>query len=192
MKGVELYARVRFAVQIEGVSRREAARHFKRIQGKQFFSPEIIEILRLTRLIIEEEKWTKRYPTLSFYCDWAQAVDDRVHRRVLRHREIDPDPHPHALVILEKINDILIDLGGDTSSVIREISRAFGFAALRQEMLTVFKSKSVPTDIVDSMSNWTGFLGAVLDDFSHRPIRLPVDIETKGRGEAKAVFNGES
>jgi hypothetical protein len=28
MKGVELYARVRFAVQIEGVSRREAARGF--------------------------------------------------------------------------------------------------------------------------------------------------------------------
>jgi transposase len=28
MKGVELYARVRFAVQIEGVSRREAARRF--------------------------------------------------------------------------------------------------------------------------------------------------------------------
>ena len=28
MKGVELYARVRFAVQIEGVSQREAARRF--------------------------------------------------------------------------------------------------------------------------------------------------------------------
>src|SRR5215470_10558431 len=28
MKSVELYARVRFAVQIEGVSQREAARHF--------------------------------------------------------------------------------------------------------------------------------------------------------------------
>src|SRR6201997_5874311 len=28
MKGVELYARVRFAVQIEGVSRREVARRF--------------------------------------------------------------------------------------------------------------------------------------------------------------------
>jgi hypothetical protein len=28
MKGVELYARVRYAVQIEGVSRREAARRF--------------------------------------------------------------------------------------------------------------------------------------------------------------------
>ena len=28
MKGVELYAQVRFAVQIEGVSRREAARRF--------------------------------------------------------------------------------------------------------------------------------------------------------------------
>jgi DNA-binding transcriptional regulator LsrR (DeoR family) len=28
MKGVELYAQVRFAVQIEGVSRREAARRY--------------------------------------------------------------------------------------------------------------------------------------------------------------------
>jgi hypothetical protein len=28
MKGVELYAQVRFAVQIEGISRREAARRF--------------------------------------------------------------------------------------------------------------------------------------------------------------------
>jgi hypothetical protein len=162
--------------------------HFKRILGKQCFSPDMIEILRLTRLIIEQEKWTNRYPTLSFYCDWAQTADDRVQRRVLRHREI--DPHPHALVILEKINDILLDQGGgDVSVVNREISRAFGFAALRQEMFMVFMSKSIPTDIVNSMSNWRGFLGAVLDDFSHRPIRLPDNTETKGKGEAKAVFD---
>jgi hypothetical protein len=164
--------------------------HFKRILGKQCFLPDMIEILRLTCLIVEQQKWTTRYPTLSFYCDWARTADNRVHRRVLRHGEIDSDPHLHALVILEKINDILIDQGSvDPSVVIREISRAFGFAALRQEMLTVFMSKSIPTDIVDSMSNWMGFLGAVLDDFSHRPIRLPDDVETNGKGEAEAAFH---
>jgi hypothetical protein len=136
----------------------------------------MIEILRLTRLIIEQEKWAKSYPTLSLYCAWAM------------HREL--DRNSQALLILEKINDILLDRGGDDpSAVIREISRAFGLAALRQQMLMVFMSKSIPTDMVDSMSNWVGFLRGVLDDFSHRPIRLPDNIETKGRGEAKAVFD---
>ena len=55
MKGVELYAQVRYAVQIEGVSRREAARRFgidpqtvaKMLlrHGGRLFRDEIAELL---------------------------------------------------------------------------------------------------------------------------------------------------
>jgi hypothetical protein len=150
--------------------------HFGRILGGQCFSPELVEILRLTRLLIEQEKWAKQYPTLSLYCDWVQ------------HGEL--DRHPHTWVVLEKINDILVDKGhADVSAVIREISRAFGLAPLRQEMLWVFMSKSIQTDIVDSLSNWRGFLGAVLDDLSQRPIRLPDNVGTMRKGQSKEVFD---
>jgi hypothetical protein len=150
--------------------------HFGRILGKQCFSPEPLEILRLTRLIIEQERWAEQYPTLSLYCNWVQ------------HEKI--DRRPEAWFILEKINDILVDQGdSDPSAVIREISRAFGLAPLRQQMLWLFMSKSIQTDIIDALSNWRGFLGAVLDDLSHRPIRLPDNVETMRKGLSKAVFD---
>jgi hypothetical protein len=132
----------------------------------QCFPPDMIEILRLTRLIIKQENWRKQYPTLSLYCDWVQ------------HEEI--DRNAHACVILEKINEILVDLGdGDISAINREISRAFHLVPLRQEMLLLFMSKSIRTDIVDSLSNWRGFLGAVLDDISRRPLRMPDNADSK-------------
>lgn len=150
--------------------------HFGRILGKQCFSLELIEILRLTRLIIEQQKWSKHYQTLSLYCNWVQ------------HGKI--DRHPQAWSVLEKINDILADHGsGDVSVVIREISRAFGLSLLRQEMLLLFLSKSIQTDIIDSLSNWRGFLGGLLDDLSHRPIRLPDKVDTMKNGLGREVFD---
>jgi hypothetical protein len=96
-----------------------------------------------------------------------------------------PNIDKSALLIVDMQNDFLHRVG----------SLAFGLAPLRQQLLLLFMSKSIQTDIIDSLSNWRGFLGAVLNDLAHRPIRLPDNVETMRKGpsiEGSVRPNGKS
>ena len=46
--------------------------YMERIIGKPCTEPEIIEVLRLTRQVIEKIQGRSEYPHLSLYCDWVR------------------------------------------------------------------------------------------------------------------------
>lgn len=110
--------------------------YMARIIDKPCTEPEIIEILRLTRQVIEHTQGRYEYPHLSLYCDWVQ------------HIEI--DRHPQGFSILEFINDVIIRHWSSTGGLVEDVSRTLGLGPLRQEMLLLFMSTEVPTAIVDS------------------------------------------
>ena len=117
MKGVELYGRVRYAVQIEGLSHREAARRFgidpRTVAKMMVFSvppgygrkkpparPKLDPFIGLIDRILEEDKsrpakqWHtskrifERLRDEHGYCGGLTIVKDYVHERRLRQREV--------------------------------------------------------------------------------------------------------
>lgn len=117
MKGVELYGRVRYAVQIEGLSRREAARRFgidpRTVAKMMVFSvppgyrrsrppgrPKLDPFIGLINRILEEDKSRpakqrhtskrifERLRDEHGYAGGLTIVKDYVHERRLRQREV--------------------------------------------------------------------------------------------------------
>ena len=113
--------------------------YLKHIIGRNCAEPEIIEILRLIRHVIEKDRSRSEYPHLSLYCDWVQHIE------IAR--------HPQGLAILERMNDIIVRHWSDTASLVEEVSHAFGLSQLRQEITLLFMSKEISTAIADSVSN---------------------------------------
>jgi hypothetical protein len=50
-------------------------------------------------------------------------------------------------------------------------------------MLVIFAKHKIPTDLLDSFSNWYRFLNVLLQDLSQRPIRVPKN--PRGRTKKK-------
>jgi hypothetical protein len=146
--------------------------YIEHIIGKNCTEPEIIEIFRLIRHVIEKDRSRSEYQHLSLYCDWVQ------------HIEI--DRHPQGLAILERMNDIIVRHWSDTAGLVEEISHAFGLSQLRQEITRLFMSKEISTAIADSISNWRKFVGILLNDVCHKPIRLT---EASKPARRKQIFD---
>jgi hypothetical protein len=120
---------------------------------------DILDTLRLSRLIIEREKSAAEFPHLSLYCDWFV------------HGEIDKKALGSAM--LERMNDIILQFLTDSGGIGDAVSRCVSLAQLRHEMTIFFLAKGVPTPIPDSYSNWKMFVALLLDELCDRPIRLP-------------------
>ncbi len=137
--------------------------HIEAITNRACSPPDIIEVFRLTRQIIEKDQHRLQYPHLSLYCDWVQ------------HIEI--DRHPHGYVMLESMNNEVIKHWAQTDGLVTAISQSFGLASLRQELILLFMSKGISTILFDFMENWKKLVATLLDDICHKPVRLA----TKGR-----------
>ena len=139
---------------------------------------DVIEIMRLSRLVIEQRNVAHQYPVLSLYCDWAQ------------HTEI--DRHPGAFAMLARIDGVLVVYAHhDPSIVIHEISKAFALAQLREEFVKLFLVSGANTLLFDSLSNWCQFVGILLNDLADRPVRFPKGIESKSKkSQVRAIFDG--
>jgi len=131
--------------------------HVRGLIGRPSSRPEMIEVMRLTRFLLEKEKAAQTYPHISLYCDW------------LFHTEI--NRHALALSILERTARAIAkyDEAGDVAAV----SQALNLAQLRHEMTILFSAHKIPTDLLDSFANWKAFSGALLEDLCDRPIKLP-------------------
>ena len=121
-------------------------------------STEVIEVMRWVRLILENEQLGTTYPPLKLYCDWAL------------HTEIDRSRL--AIKMLEQMNAALTnDVNQHDYNV--AVSRMLSLSTLRAEMVVLFTSHKIPTYLVNSFTNWSFFLGELLNDLCERPIRLP-------------------
>jgi hypothetical protein len=139
--------------------------HVQELIGRPLRSAELIEVMRLLRLVVEQEKLRDSHPHVALYCDW------------LLHGEI--ERHEIAINILKQMHMALVgyDQTHDTSGV----SRALSLAQLRAEMLLVFIKQNVSTDLLDSFTNWKTFSGALLQDLRDRPLRF----RKKPKGKTK-------
>jgi hypothetical protein len=138
------------------------------IDNKTGTSPEdAIGVLRLSRLILEQDKSKAVYPTLWLYCNWAL------------HPEIDKQDLGWEL--LEEINKGL----RDDVDPINAVCRALRLSELRAEMSRLFAAKDIPPVVTYSLRNWRQFLGFMLDELTHRPIRFPAN----RTGKAAAIFD---
>jgi hypothetical protein len=125
--------------------------------GRQCSAADFTEVMRLSRLSIETENLSGSYPHLALFCDW------------LLHAEI--DRHGLVLNLIEQIHSAAANY--DKTGNIGEVSRLLNLAALRAEMLVIFSSHQIRTDLLDSYANWNVFIGTILNDLCERPLRLP-------------------
>src|SRR5947209_17359365 len=114
--------------------------HINQIIDVPSKSSDIIEVMRLTRQVIEQDEGRSLYPHLSLYCDWVQHVEI--------------DRHKHGFLVLERINDITLRHWADTKGFVPAVSAALGIGPLRQELLLLFMSKGIQTVLFDRLSNW--------------------------------------
>jgi len=131
--------------------------HVKGLVGRPLRSEELIEVMRLLRLVVEKEKLRNSHPHVALYCDW------------ILHTEI--DRHEIVIEILKKMHMALIAY--DQTHDMSGVSSALSLAELRAEMLLIFIKQNVSTDLMDSFANWNMFVGALLQDLRDRPLRLP-------------------
>jgi hypothetical protein len=131
--------------------------HAQGLVGRSVGGTELIEVMRLLRLVLEKEKARDSFPHAALYCDW------------LLHNEI--DKHEIAVNILSQMHAAIVDW--DRTHDLAPVSRALSLAQLRAEMLVIFAKHKIPTDLMDSFLDWRSFLGVLLHDLSQRPLRLP-------------------
>ena len=85
---------------------------------------DLIEIMRLVRLVLEHNALSQTYLHASLYCDWIQ------------HGEI--DRHRLVFSLLEKMNEAIASY--DNSREIASVSRLLSLADLRAELIVLFAS----------------------------------------------------
>lgn len=139
-------------------------------------APELIDVLRQTRLLIEHKGLRPDHRVAALYCDWIQ------------HNEL--DRAEAGFDVLEKLNDALITHGdGDYSGIFNAISDALGLRALRRELRTIFNLEGISTSLFDYSSNWGVFVGTVLTDIEQRPIRFPDDITSNPKARGRTFYD---
>jgi hypothetical protein len=89
--------------------------HAHGLVGKPLSAAELIEVMRLLRLVLEREKLRDSFPHVALYCDW------------LLHNEI--DRHEIAIEILCQMHVAIVDW--DRTHELAPVSRALSLAQLR-------------------------------------------------------------
>ena len=138
--------------------------------------PELIDLFRQTRLLIEHNGLRRNNSTAALYCDWLQ------------HNEMDRNEHGFA--VIEKLSDASMEHGhGDYSGIFNAISDALGLKIFRRELRAIFTSEGISTSLFDYGSNWATVLGTVLSDIEKRPIRFPDDIASNPKARGRKFYD---
>lgn len=144
--------------------------HYKR----GFSDADMVDVFRLTRLILERGKLKQQYPSLAFYSDWLvhEALDrnPRVWEMI---DEIDSAISEHPTLSLE-------------ASIIR-IGGTFKLAELRQEFIQLFCVNGLETRLFRSRLDWGSFLSLLLGDLAGKPI-LCIDEPSLNEKRVRPIF----
>ena len=146
--------------------------HLAGLPGRHCSRADLIDVMRLSRLIIENKNLSGNYPHLALYCDW------------LLHTEI--DRHGLVLRLLEQMHDAVVNY--DKTRDIEAVSRLLNLAMLRAEMLILFSSHKIGTDLMDSLNNWRKLVGTIILDLCDRPLRLPKTTKGKTKKAVEAAI----
>lgn len=133
-----------------------------------------LELLRLTRLLMEYKEISSHYPVLTVYCHWM------LHANLDRTIE--------ALKILQLANDSLRDAAAnnDIDKMQENMSASFRLGELRSQLSALLKEFEIDTSWLKR--GWPKFLNALLDDLSDRPIAFREGVQMGEGGPGKSIF----
>lgn len=132
-----------------------------------------LNIFRQVRLVLEGGNAKDQFPTASLYCDW------------LLHTEV--DRHPFAFTMIERMDTVFTaDPGGPKEPDANVLAGAFALAALRQELIAIFRNNGIDPVRFTSLKNWNEVLTSVLSDLAGRPLLFPLPPTKKAAKEAHA------
>jgi len=144
---------------VDGFDAAEQLReHVSSLSGGELRRSEIVDLMRRLRLLADQKGLKNSHPHIALYCDWV------LHTEIDRHRL--------ALKILETMNDAVSAYDEKSGNII-EASRALSLHELRSEMLDIFKSYSIPTELLDSFTNWKMLVRFLLNDLKNKPVKIP-------------------
>lgn len=148
--------------------------HMEGLIDRRCSPSDILDVMRLCRLVMEKSNSRATHRHLSLYCDWLMHVTI--------------DRNRLAIKMLERVNNgIVAHLAGAAGDMVAAINHSISLAELRREMVELFTEHSVNTAITESLTNWRMFTGVLLRDLSHRPITLPSDSNEADRATARML-----
>jgi hypothetical protein len=104
-------------------------RHLQHMINNKTSAEDAIGVLRLLRLILEQDKSQAAYPTLWLYCNWALHTE--IERQDL------------GWQVLEGINNALVQFRDDVDGLLGAINHALRLSELRGEMSRLFAAKGI-------------------------------------------------
>lgn len=133
-----------------------------------------LELLRLTRLLLEHKDIAAQYPVLTAYCNWM------LHANIDRNIE--------ALKILQLVDESLREAaeGEDMNSMLAKVSAGFRLSELRTELLALLQAFTIDGSWMKR--GWPKLLNALLDDLTERPVAFRESVTLGEGGPGKAIF----
>jgi hypothetical protein len=145
----------------------------------------------LIRKLLEEKLLKQTFPLLNLYCDWT------VHNSLDRTQE--------CLRILQKSTSILVKLpflnkwkedgnGGlvwnADEALSFEVNKSLGISELKREIMSLFASQGLPTNIFVDQEKWRHFASVLIRNLADSVIEFPDDIETRREtNQKKIIYN---
>lgn len=140
----------------------------------QCSATELVDVLRRTRLLIEQGKVKSTYPTLSLYCDW------------IMHIELDRNPSGHEMIC--RLDKAMVDNRLSDRDAILSIAHALSLHELRTELTTLFRANNISSVLFDDQNNWIVFANSLVEELLERPVTFPIDVRTNPSAKGRAKF----
>jgi len=135
---------------------------------------EFVDLISLTRNILERYNLQGKYNLLNFYCNWVLHIE--------------LSKLSHCFSILEGMVSAIAEYStiGDDGSLKEKISTAISIDKLKEEFKMLFIEKTLPIYLFDNNSNWRIFLIFLIERIKDKEITFPENIK---KVKKKEIYN---
>ncbi len=135
---------------------------------------ECVDLISLTRNLMERYHLQGKYNLLNFYCNWVLHIE--------------LSKLSHCFSILEGMVSAIAEYStiGDDGSLRENISTAISIDKLKEEFKMLFIEKTLPIYLFDNNSNWRVFLIFLIERIKDKEITFPENIK---KVKKKEIYN---
>jgi len=135
---------------------------------------EFVDLISLTRNILERYNLQGKYNLLNFYCNWVLHIE--------------LSKLSHCFSILEGMVSAIAEYStiGDDGSLKEKISTVISIDKLKEEFKMLFIEKTLPIYLFDNNSNWRIFLIFLIERIKDKEITFPENIK---KVKKKEIYN---
>ena len=135
---------------------------------------ECVDLISLTRNLMERYHLQGKYNLLNFYCNWVLHIE--------------LSKLSHCFSILEGMVSAIAEYStiGDDGSLKEKISTAISIDKLKEEFKMLFIEKTLPIYLFDNNSNWRIFLIFLIERIKDKEITFPENIK---KVKKKEIYN---